>query len=70
MKDSFEEALSELPAECNYDPMNHETIEDLIFIAKHELDMIKERQSGYRDMDGRTRNGIKIRLENFLEKWN
>ena len=65
----FEKAAKDLPAEVRYDPIDQKTVEDLVFAAELELDIVEGNEIHYRDMDGRTKRGVKIRLRNFIEKY-
>jgi hypothetical protein len=65
----FEEAKKDYPSEARFDPFDQKTVDDLVFAVEGELDLVKSGEIHYRDMDGRTKRGIRIRLENFIEKY-
>ncbi len=66
---TYKAAKKELPAEVNYDPLEHKSIEDFVYITKVELDLLKERQSIYGDMDSKKRNNIQRKLQNYIKKF-
>lgn len=66
---TFKATAKDLPSEVRYDPLDQKTIDDLIFAAELELDLVEGNQIHYRDMDGRKKRGVKIRLKNFIEKY-
>lgn len=68
--DKFEAAARDLPSEVRYDPLDQKTVDDLVTAAELELDIVEGDQIHYRDMDGRKKRGIKIRLKNFIQKYN
>lgn len=62
----FEKAFQEMP-ECamgNYDPLEHKTVEDLVFCAQHELDMYEEGE----ETDISTTRQVK-QVRAFIAKW-
>lgn len=63
------EAAKDLPTEVRYDPFDQKTVNDLVFAAELELDLVKGNQIHYRDMDGRTKRGVRIRLKKFIDKY-
>lgn len=65
----FEEAKRDYPSEARFDPLDQTKVEDLVYSADVELDLVKDREGHYRDMDGRKLRGIRIRLENFINKY-
>jgi hypothetical protein len=48
---TFEQALRDLPASVDYDPLAMKTIDDLWWSAQLQLDLIKEGQDGTEDDD-------------------
>lgn len=61
----FDKAKKELPicAFGNFDPLSHKTVADLVWCARHELDMIEEEQ------DGAAPSGNAAALRAFIRKY-
>ena len=69
-KELYDQAVKEFPPMANLDTVSQKTIDDLAWAVRIELDILLENDlREYREMDGRTKRGYKIRMQNFLEKY-
>lgn len=59
----FNMAADELPTCCDFDPLKHKTLEDLLWLARIELDLHEE------DQDGCCTKGEAQQLRRFIKKW-
>lgn len=65
----FEKAIKKLPDGITYDPFNHTTIEDLIYLVQHELDLIKEEPSHFEHLTKDELLKLKRKCERFITKY-
>jgi len=65
----FKKAVDDFPERAQLDLVSQKDINDLAWAVRIELDCLLEGQGEYRDMDGRTKRGYRIRMQNYLEKY-
>jgi len=65
----FKQALLELPSEIGYDPTQHKTLEDLKYLVRHELDLIKEEPESFEHLTAYELQRRAAFCHNFLQFW-
>ncbi|GAV11317.1 hypothetical protein [Paenibacillus sp. NAIST15-1] len=65
----FKLAVKSLPEGVSYDPMEHTSIYDLIYLVQHELDLIEEEPEHYNHLSVRELNNLKINCGKFIRKY-
>jgi hypothetical protein len=66
----FKKAIKKLPNGISYDPMEHTTIKDLLFIVQHELDLINEEPEHYEHMTDLEVFRLKKKCISFINTFN
>lgn len=65
----FNKALKALPSNVGYDPGEHTTVSDLIYIVQHELDLMNEEPEQYEYLSAAEFNKLKKKCLNFIQKY-
>jgi hypothetical protein len=65
----FNKALKTLPSNVGYDPCEHSTVSDLVYIVQHELDLMNEEPEQYEHMTPKELHTFKTKCNNFIKKF-
>lgn len=65
----FNKALKALPSNVGYDPSEHTTVLDLLYIVQHELDLMNEEPEQYEYLSTTEFNKLKKKCLNFIQKY-
>jgi|GEM_PF-3832749 len=65
----FNKALKALPSNVGYDPGEHTTVSDLLYIVQHELDLMNEEPEQYEHMSAREFNKLSNQYKKFIVRF-
>jgi hypothetical protein len=65
----YNKALKALPSNVGFDASQHTTIDDLIYIIQHELDLMNEEPEQYDYLSKSEFHKLKRKCSNFIQKY-
>ncbi|OPH61756.1 hypothetical protein BC351_00500 [Paenibacillus ferrarius] len=65
----IDKALKAMPKEITYDPMEHTSISDLLFLVQHELDLMSEEPEHFEHASKADLINLKRKCVSFIKKY-